>query len=309
VDDMKSFLRIAVVSLRHGELPVPMGERFSEVGAHVEEAGKKGCDFLLLPEHFATHGTRELADGSPRKEFAEPVPGPTCDRLGKLARKAGLGIAGGILEKDGSRLFNTVVVINAHGNLVGCYRKTHPTASEVRLEGIVPGQDLPVFEFPFGTVGVMNCMDLYFPEVARILALRGARMLLWPTVAHGPTAEQLELLCRARALENGAFVASANFAGDPPYAPYAGRPSMGRAFVIDPDGVIIADTGHRPGLVTAEVNLFEPRRTVSVVGFRASGRDILPDDFFAMRRPEIYQELCKPIDNRDYLEGRERSGT
>lgn len=306
---MQPSFQIAVVSLRHGEVPVSIDERFSEVESHVEEAAKRRCDFFLLPEHFATHGTRELADGSPRKEFAEAIPGPTCDRLGKLAREAGLCITGGILEKDGSRLFNTVIVINARGDLLGCYRKTHPTASEVRLEGIIPGQDFPVFEFPFGTLGVMNCMDLYFPEVARILALRGARLLLWPTVAHGPTAEQLELLCRARALENAAFVASANFASDPPYAPYAGRPSMGRAFVVDPDGVVIADTGHRPGLASVQVNLFEPRRTVSVVGFRASGRDILPDDFFAMRRPEIYEELCKPVDNRDYLEGRERSGT
>jgi predicted amidohydrolase len=125
-------------------------------------------------------------------------------------------------------------------------------------------------------------------------------------MAHGPTAEQLETLCRSRSIENGAYIASANYAHDPPYAPYAARAAMGRASVIDPDGTIIADTGHCPGMVTADIDLSQPRRTVSVVGFRSSGRDVLPGDFFSMRRPEVYGEICEPIDDGDYLEGREK---
>jgi predicted amidohydrolase len=299
-------MRITVVSVRLADPAPTVEERVEELVNLVREAGGPGAELVVFPEHCATHGTRELEQGAKRSEFAEKVPGPVCARLGRAARESGIAVAAGILERDGDRLFNTVVIIGPDGEPAGVSRKTHPTAAEVRLDGVTPGEDLPVFRFPFGTAGVMNCMDVYFPEVARVLALRGACLILWPTTAHGPTAEQLLTLCRSRAIENGAHIASANYAHDPPYAPYAGRSAMGRAFVMDPDGTILADTGHRPGTVTADIELTEPRRTVGVVGFRRSGRDVLPGDFFSMRRPEVYRKICEPVDDRDYMEGREK---
>jgi predicted amidohydrolase len=299
-------MRITVVSVRLTDPASTIEERLEDLAGLVREAGDRGSELVVFPEHCGTHGTRELERGTKRSEFAESVPGRFCQCLGQAAMESGIAVAAGILEREEERFFNTVIIIRPDGKPAGVARKTHPTASEVRTEGVIPGKDLPVFRFLGCTLGVMNCMDVYFPEVARVLALRGAGLILWPTMAHGPTAEQLLMLCRSRAIENGAWIASANYAYDPPYAPYADRAAMGRAFVMDPDGTIVADTGHRPGTVTTDIELAEPRRTVGVVGFRRSGRDVLPEDLFAMRRPDVYGEICEPIDNSDYLEGREK---
>lgn len=288
-------MKVAAVALRAADRAVSLAERWGEVEAHVYGAAQAGCALLVLPEHFLTTHVADVTEGRSRVAFAEPVGGPSCQQLCTLARNYRLALVGGVLERDGERLYNTVVGYAADGTLVGCYRKVHPTPYEIRTEGIVPGTAFSLFRFPFGPVGVLNCMDLYFPEAARVLALLGAQLLLWPTTAYGPTAEQLLTLCRARAIENAVWLVSANFACDPPYAPYLGRSAMGRAFAIDRDGTVVADTGHRPGLAIADVDLAKSRHTAGVVGARDGEWDTLPEDLFAMRRPQAYGKLCAPV--------------
>lgn len=180
----------------------------------VREKVPSGADLILLPEGITVAGT-----GKSYLEVASTVPGPDTEFLGKLAREKNAYIAAGIYERVGDAVYNTSVLIDRKGSLVGKYRKVYLPREELE-GGITPGDGFPVFETDFGRVGMMICYDVFFPDPARALAAQGADLILLP-IWDGP--EQLSV---ARALENNVFLAVSSY----------GHPTC----ILNPNGNVIA---------------------------------------------------------------------
>jgi predicted amidohydrolase len=146
-------------------------------------------------------------------------------------------VVAGLYERSGKVIYNTAVLLGRKGELVGAYRKTHLPREEWE-QGITPGSLYPVFTTDFGTVGLMICWDLQFPEPARALAAQGADLILLPIWGGS------EVLARARAIENCVFLVSSSY-------------DM-KSFVVNPAGQVLAEaTSERP-VVTAPLRLDRP---------------------------------------------------
>jgi len=197
-----------------------------------ESAGRHSPDILCLPEAITAVGTgREL------HEAGEPIPGPTTQTLGAVAKSLRCYLVAGLLERVGQVVYNTAVLIDRSGDVVGTYRKTHLPREEVEA-GLMPGDSYPVFPTDFGTVGLMICWDLQFPEPARALALRGAEIILLPIWGGS------EILARARAIENHIFLVSSTY-------------DM-RSFIVNPAGQVLAEATDADPIAVAELALDQP---------------------------------------------------
>jgi predicted amidohydrolase len=177
------------------------------------------------------------------------------------ARELGVAIvAGSIPERvDGQqRLFNTSVAVDADGELAGIYRKIH--MFDVEAGGVTyresdheqPGDEIVTCELAGAALGLTVCYDLRFPELFRILAVRGARVITVPSAFTAATGrDHWEVLLRARAIENQAFVVAANqFGPAPPH-----YESYGRSMIVDPWGVVLAQAPDGEGYVLADLDL------------------------------------------------------
>jgi predicted amidohydrolase len=144
--------------------------------AVMEIAGKAGVDLVLLTEYM-------------RGGFLpEPVPGPSSELMRAMARKYRMYVAGGIVRKvdKPDRVFNTALLYDRGGALVGMYDKIHPYSPENNEQGVTPGTSAPVFDTDFGRAGFVICYDIWFPDVCQLLALKGAEMILFPNAGHQP---------------------------------------------------------------------------------------------------------------------------
>jgi predicted amidohydrolase len=201
----------------------------TQLGDLLDKAGHLGADLVCLPE-MLNKGSRRHAS---YEEVAEELRGRTYHLLSGKAQQFGMYVLGCIYERDGDFLFNTAFLLDRAGDLVGTYRKVHLYWPEER-EGISPGDSFPVFETDFGTVGVMICYDSWFPEMARILGLKGAEIVLFPSAGYGE--EQV----LARPGDNAVFlVASA---------------MNSPALIAGPDSQVLARTAVN-GVATATVDL------------------------------------------------------
>jgi predicted amidohydrolase len=136
-------------------------------------------------------------------------------------------------------------------------------------------------------------MDIHYPEVARIYALQGAEILFWPTVAYGPTEEFLQIVLRARAIDNQLYCVSSNYVN----SPYLPGKLMGRANIVGLDGCYRADTGNRPGIATALLDLDEGYQ-MWYTGEVKEKFPTLRETLLKTRRPDTYGILCKSMDQR-----------
>ncbi len=189
-------------------------------------------DILCLPEGITLIGT-----GKELHEVGEPVPGPTTQALGAVAKSLRCYLVAGILERVGRLVYNTAVLIGRDGEVAGTYRKTHLPREEVEA-GLTPGDSYPVFQTDFGTVGMMICWDLQFPKPARALAGRGAEIILLPIWGGS------EVLAHARAIENHVFLVSSTY-------------DM-RSFILDPAGAVLAEATDADPIAVAELALDRP---------------------------------------------------
>jgi predicted amidohydrolase len=250
----------------------------------LEEAAAFGCELVVLPE-CAVSGYM-LADEQEAARLAETVPGPSVEALERACARLGLHCVAGLLERDGSWVRNTAVLVGPDG-LVGRYRKTHlPYLGVDRF--VQPGDEPPkVFETPLGRIGIEICYELRFPELTRALALHGAEIVAHPT--NWPTAVRpfADFLTRARAAENHVFLLTANRLGRE-----GGMEFFGRSQIVDPQGGRLAEAGeHDEGLVVAEIDPTEARE---------KDRAIIPGEYevhlFGDRRPELYGALVEQAD-------------
>lgn len=225
----------------------------------IERAAKQGAQLIVLPEVWTGLG---YSTPTAYKEIAEPIPGPTSDKLGALARRHGCHIVGSTYEAAPSGvLYNTAALIDPQGKVAGLYRKTHlfdaPRRKDIKpgmqeSEKVKAGDTLPVFETSIGRIGVSVCSDLRFPEIYRVLALKGADVIVCASAFLSPRFDHWEFFLRARACENQVFVAASGQVG---IEPKSGIGFVGRSMIVDPWGTIVATASDTECFVAATVDL------------------------------------------------------
>lgn len=190
-------VRLATAHFRpSGKSPRTNCEEYAPL---IIDAAKQKADLVVLGETVTTIGT-----GKTFAECAEPVPGPSTEYFGTLAKRHNLYVVVGLVERDRHLVYNVAALIGPDGALVGKYRKTCLPRGEIE-RGIAPGHDYPVFSTRFGRVGLMVCYDGFFPEVARELTNRGAEVIAWPVWGCNPS------LAAARACENHVHLVSSTY--------------------------------------------------------------------------------------------------
>jgi predicted amidohydrolase len=241
----------------------------------VRAAASDGAELVALPEKWNL-----LAGGEELLAGAEPLDGPSLTAAREWARELGIHLlAGSVPERGEEKAFNTSVLIGPDGGDLAVYRKIH--MFDVDVGGVAyresaheePGTEIVATTLGETVLGLSVCYDLRFPELYRILALRGARLLAVPsafTLATGR--DHWQVLLRARAIENQAFVLAPNQIGQT--APHFS--SFGRSAIVDPWGVVLATAPDKECFVAAELDLAAQERV----------REELPS--LANRRPRAY---------------------
>ncbi|UKI31313.1 MAG: hypothetical protein L6W00_26520 [Lentisphaeria bacterium] len=257
--------RSAAPLLRGGEPPTG--------GTTVRPPGGSGehPDLILLPENLNTRST----PGLPSRK-AQPVPGPWSEFLATQAKRFGSYIVTTLVERKGDALYNTAIIFDRNGELVGKYRKVHLTLSEAEA-GFLPGSEFPVFPLDCVRVGIATCWDNWFSESVRHLALNGAELVLFPLAGDGDETHWRHIW-PARAMDNGVILAASISQGE------AKEPTP--AQIILPDGSIAAETQENPGYAAATLDLNRRYLTywLSVGPFFGEG----PSLYRLERRDSVY---------------------
>jgi predicted amidohydrolase len=252
--------------------------------AMLKTAGERGSDLVLFGEYANLH---HRTWSSNKKEYvADPIPGELTRAVARHAKKYKMNVALPLFGTHRGVLSSWVVLLNRDGQMIGCYQKSHPTMPEQGI-GMKAGNDLPVYELDFGKVGIMTCMDIEYPEVAQILMLKGAEILLFPHVQSSWGEVDWEIRYRARAVDTGLYVVSACYG----YPEGQWMPGMmiGRSGIIGRDGLILADIGRSIGVLTLDVDLDQKR----VTQFFFNEKYDRTLAVTASRRPEIYRDLAE----------------
>ena len=240
----------------------------------VREAARRGAQVICLQELFATRYFCQTEDPA-CFDLADPVPGPLTDRFAALARALEVVLVVPVFERRAAGVYhNAAVVLDAGGDLLGTYRKTHVPDDPQFLEKFyfTPGDlGYRVFETRFARIGVLLCWDQWFPEAARLTALQDAEVIFYPTAIGWPAAaidedeaadcEAWRTVQRGHAIANGVYVAVANRAGVEESGA-GGLRFWGRSFACDPKGRVIAEAGDAPDVLVAlcERRLIERQR-------------------------------------------------
>ena len=180
-------IKIALLCYTYEESDEQNKKKLSRLLKKVEES-----DFVLLPENSL----------DPDCRYSEKIPGEATQWFQEKAQAHSINIIGNFIEKSGGSLYNTCVIIDRKGHLVGSYRKIQLSQTDKQLHKLSPGKELPVFnleEIPFG---VSICYDIWYPETARNLVLNGAKLVFVPFREERPYIPYIRNLIRARAIEN-----------------------------------------------------------------------------------------------------------
>ena len=279
---MSRNVRIAAVQLpawSEGDTPAARYQYRCQAALYwLKQAGEAGADLVCLGE---TCTGEEVIEDAYTNSFTQQAAALAVQYQMNVI----LPIAGLV---EGVRR-NVALVIDRSGTIAGHYLKVHPTRREMS-DGAIPGDNFPVFNLDFGCVGVAICHDLSFPESTRVLALRGAEILVWPTWWSGWGEELCYAVIRSRAIDNGAWLVTASFGIQDEKA---WRPGMvlGRSGVIAPDGLILSNAGRYVGMAITEIDLDKPR-LAHAFSFGDEG------DFWtsvlADRRPDAYGAITDP---------------
>jgi N-carbamoylputrescine amidase len=218
----------------------------------IRQAARGGAQIVCLQELFRSLYFCQRQDPA-LFDLAEPIPGPSSEQLSRAARETGTVVVASLFERRSPGLYhNTAAVFDADGSLLGLYRKTHVPDDPLYFEKyyFTPGDlGFRAFDTRFGRIGVLVCWDQWFPEAARLTALQGAEVLLYPTAIgwhprekaeHGAAQrEAWQTVQRAHAIASGVFLAATNRVGHEGPAD-GGLEFWGSSFVSDPFGVVLA---------------------------------------------------------------------
>ncbi len=265
------------------------------IETRVAEAAKNGAKLVLLQElhngaYFCQHESVDEFD------LAEPIPGPSTERLAALAKRHGVVLVSSLFERRAAGLYhNTAVVFDADGSTAGKYRKMHIPDDPGFYEKFyfTPGDlGFEPIDTSVGRLGVLVCWDQWYPEAARLMALAGAELLLYPTaIGWDPGDEQAEkgrqrgawiLSHRGHAVANGLPVLSCNRVGhEESPLDAAGIDFWGNSHILGPQGEFLAEAGAEPTILMADVDMARSEHV----------RRIWP--FLRDRRIDAYGDLLK----------------
>ena len=245
-------LHVGLTQFRCGDDPeanVETAVRF------IREAAGRGANVVCLPELFRSRYFCQTEDHR-FFDLAEPIPGPTTQRMSELAKELGVVILASLFEKRAAGVYhNTLAVLDADGSLMGIYRKMHIPDDPLFYEKFyfTPGDlGFRVFDTKFAKAGTLVCWDQWYPEAARLTAMKGAEILFYPTAIgwhpgekaeYGESQhESWELIQRSHAVANGCYVVAVNRTGFEPTPDEKGDglEFWGQSFVTGPDGKILA---------------------------------------------------------------------
>lgn len=220
----------------------------------IRDAAAQGAQIMVLPELFrAPYFPQDMTPDHHR--YAEAIPGPTTERLAGLAHELSVVIVASLYEEAAPGLyFNTTAVLDADGSYLGKYRKMHIPDDPLFYEkfyftpGDNDGDNYPVFHTQFAKIGVLICWDQWFPEAARLSAMNGAEVLVYPTAIatieeegaqqHAMQKDAWRTAQRAHAISNGIYVAAVNRAGTEGQLDF-----WGGSFACGPQGEILQEAG------------------------------------------------------------------
>jgi len=254
--------------------PVPE-ENMDRAIAHVRAAAKQGAQVICLPELFQTQYFCQREDAA-LFDLAESIPGPATERIGAVARELGVAVVASLFEKRAPGVYhNTAAIFDTDGSVRGKYRKMHIPDDPLYYEKyyFTPGDlGYQAFDTQPGRIGTLICWDQWYPEGARLTALKGANILFYPTAIGWHPAEKAEFgkaqhdawrtIQRAHAIANGVYVGVVNRVGHEngdvlgKAAPGVGLEFWGGSFLCDPFGVVIAEASHdKEEILIGEVDL------------------------------------------------------
>jgi predicted amidohydrolase len=231
------------------------------MATYITNARKHKADAILFPELSVTgYVTKDRT-----YELAETIPGPSTKKIEKLAKENNIHVIHGMIEKSakaGGVVYNTAVLTSPNG-VIGYYRKiympTHSVFEEKRY--FRQGYETPVFDTQIGKVGIIICYDIFFPEIVRLLRLKGAEVIVCISASPSVRRNYFEILTAARALENTAYVAYVNLVGIED-----GLQFWGGSRIIAPNGRIIAQAKYdEEDLILGTIDYTDIPRTQTFV--------------------------------------------
>ena len=271
-------MQLALFQMRVKDQPA---ENLAHATAGIARAAAAGADMVGLPEMFVCPYTN-----SAFLQFAQPRTGRYAQTMAEAAAKAGVWlIAGSVPEQEETRLYNTSYVFSPSGKLIAAHRKMH--LFDIAVQGgqhfqesdtFTPGDQVTLFDTPFGRIGLCICFDMRFPELSLLMALQGAQMILAPAAFNRTTGPaHWDLLFRQRAVDNQLFTVGIAPARDPsgPYVSYA------HSLVCSPWGEVLCRAGTEEEMLCCTVDFAQ----------NSSIRAQLP--FISARRTDLYGLLDK----------------
>ncbi|HNY77682.1 MAG: carbon-nitrogen hydrolase [Sedimentisphaerales bacterium] len=260
--------KFAVGLIQMAMTPDP-DDNLARAAGLVERAARDGAKVICLPELFRSPYFCQREDVA-LFDLAEPVPGPSTEALGKIAKSRQVTVVASLFERRAAGLcHNSVVVLDVEGRIAGLYRKMHIPDDPGYYEKFyfTPGDlGFKAFDTPVGRIGTLICWDQWYPEAARLTALQGAEILFYPTaigwhphekdVFGASQHDAWRTIQRAHAIANGVYVAAVNRIGlEKSAEDAAGIEFWGGTFLCDPFGVVVAQVGPASeDVLIAEVN-------------------------------------------------------
>ena len=268
-----------------------MMAHFNKLLGLFENAGLMGADLVCGPEdmqHIGSYGLHvDVNDPSTGNilfsALAVPVPGKLTDQVAVIAKKYGMYVIAPIYEAAGEKVFNTAVIFDRQGKIIGKHRKTVLPVMETWL--VSTGDEFEVFRTDFGTIAVATCLELSYPEITTIYALKGADIIFNPTMAKdNKPGESLSTASMfiTRAKDNSVYLAPV----------VLGKDGNG---IIDFNGNVIAEAvGKDNAVIMAEIDFSKERIEDSRWWETINGTNNTKAMFYKLRRPETYKMLTNP---------------
>lgn len=262
---------ITIALAQHVSTPGDIAASLERMAAYAKQANDAGAALLLFPEASLTGYNNTLETN---EQIAESKDGAAAHHIAKLCKEHNVAIAYGFAERDNDQFFNSVQLIDATGNAVALYRKTHLWGEQDRTL-FTAGDDLiPIIELHGWRIGFLICYDVEFPETVRRLAIEGAELILNPTALMTPFTTVADQVVPVRAYENQLFIAYANFCGSEYEQEY-----VGHSCIAGPDGVVLAKATTNPEMLIATLD----KSSIT------KNRKALP--YHNDRLPELYKVL------------------
>jgi len=264
---------------------------FNKLLGLFEEAGEMGADLVCGPEDMQRIGAYglhiDINEPETGKIFANalavPVPGPMTDRIAEIAKRHNMYILAPIYEEYGDKVYNTTVVFDRQGSIMGRHRKTILPVMETWL--VSTGDEYEVYETDFGNVAIATCWELFYPEISTIYALKGADIIFNPTMAKDNLPGQSLSTAHTfitRARDNSVYIAPV----------VIGKDGNG---IIDFNGNVVAEAvGVENTVIMAEIDFSKERLNASTWWETINGTNNVKAMHYKSRRPELFRMITEP---------------